>query len=128
MSKISYKTVDTHTATIYCGFKIRGASQTKLPGELYGEALDLCQEYCDRVGLCVSIKETNFIYTKGYETGVEIGLINYPRFGFTQTQLRITTLDLAEVVLKYFKQCRVTVVFDDETVMLTNDDLVDAQS
>lgn len=38
-----------------------------------------CREYC-LIGLCVTVTPTLFIYTAGEEFGVEIGLLNYPRF------------------------------------------------
>ena len=43
-------------------------------------AEQICREYCFNVGLCVTIEKTKFIYTGGEETGVIVGLINYPRF------------------------------------------------
>lgn len=39
-----------------------------------------CRAYCKKVGLCVTVAPTKFIYTGGEETGVEVGLANYPRF------------------------------------------------
>lgn len=41
---------------------------------------NVCRAYCLEIGLCVTVKEVLFIYTGGEEYGVEIGLINYPRF------------------------------------------------
>lgn len=40
---------------------------------------NICREYVMR-GACVTVTPTNYIYTMGEESGVEIGLINYPRF------------------------------------------------
>lgn len=40
----------------------------------------VCRQYCFEVGLCVTVTPTTFIYTGGEEYGIEIGLINYPRF------------------------------------------------
>lgn len=40
----------------------------------------ICQTYCDAVGLCVTITPTKYVYKNGCEDGVTIGLINYPRF------------------------------------------------
>ena len=40
---------------------------------------DICQEYVE-CGLCVTVNDVQFIYTGGKESGVQIGLINYPRF------------------------------------------------
>jgi len=40
----------------------------------------VCSEYCSKVGLCVTVTTTNYIYKNGQELGARIGLINYPRF------------------------------------------------
>lgn len=55
-----------------------------------------CREYC-MMGLCVTIKEVLFIYTGGEEYGVEIGLINYPRFPDTKENIYAKTIKLAEI-------------------------------
>lgn len=54
----------------------------------------ICREYC-MVGLCVTIKEVLFIYTGGEEYGVEIGLINYPRFPDTKENILAKAIKLA---------------------------------
>lgn len=55
-----------------------------------------CREYCLKVGLCVTVTPTLFIYTGGEEYGVEIGLLNYPRFPATQKALLKTATALAD--------------------------------
>lgn len=48
-----------------------------------GDARDaerVCRAYCGEVGLCVTVAQTNYIYTGGSQAGVVVGLINYPRF------------------------------------------------
>ena len=42
-----------------------------------GVAEKVCREYCFDVGLCVTVKPVNYIFTGGTETGVQIGLIQY---------------------------------------------------
>lgn len=54
-----------------------------------------CREYCLTVGLCVTVTPTLFIYTGGEEYGVEIGLLNYPRFPTNQKALLKTATELA---------------------------------
>ena len=60
----------------------------------------ICREYCKEVGLCVTVTPTLFIYTGGEETGVEVGLRNYPRFPTNSTKLMGTASALAEKLLK----------------------------
>ena len=47
------------------------------------QAETTCLEYCDVVGLCVTVTETTYCYTGGEEAGVIVGLIHYPRFPST---------------------------------------------
>jgi hypothetical protein len=56
---------------------------------------NVCREYCKQVGLCVTVSETLFIYTGGEEYGVEIGLLNYPRFPDTDDSIFGRALELA---------------------------------
>ena len=56
----------------------------------------VCREYCYRIGLCVTINPTLFIYTGGEEYGVEIGLINYPRFPDSEKGIMAKAVDLAD--------------------------------
>ncbi len=71
------KTEPTFTCTLYVGFTVRDTDQRDWRLK---EAEDICQEYCDEVGLCVTTTRTNYIYTNGSEPGVAVGFINYPRF------------------------------------------------
>jgi ferredoxin len=57
---------------------------------------NVCREYCLGVGLCVTVTPTLFIYTGGEEYGVEIGLINYPRFPDTKDGVLRKATGLAE--------------------------------
>jgi len=39
-----------------------------------------CEEYCNEVGLCVTVTPTTYVFTGGQEEGFIVGLINYARF------------------------------------------------
>lgn len=54
-----------------------------------------CRKYCLTEGLCVTVSPTLFIYTGGEEFGVEIGLLNYPRFPSSKEGLMATAKELA---------------------------------
>lgn len=112
------KTVQTYTATIYVGFHNKDAQVT----HTIDIAERCCQEYCDEVGLCVSITPTSFIYSYGGEPGCAVGLIHYPRFPCTDPQgvIRRHALTLAARLRDLYGQWRVSVVFPDETVMLSD--------
>jgi hypothetical protein len=112
------RTVDTFIATIYVGAKegYQGIIHT------YNEAKKLCEDYCDDNGLCITLTNTEFIYTDSNEIGFIIGLINYPRFPFTPEQLTIKAIAIAKLFKKEFKQFRVSIVCSDKTYMLEDDD------
>ena len=46
----------------------------------YTVATLACRDFCDEVGLCVTVSPTRYVYTGGEEDGVVVGFINYPRF------------------------------------------------
>lgn len=112
--------VPTFWATIFVGIK-----NTKTE-EVYSIDIvrKLCSEYVNKVGLCVTVTETEYIYSndhgEGYagEPGVMVGLINYPRFPAGSHKIREQALELARILKDALEQHRVSVLFPDETVML----------
>ena len=80
------KTARAYTATLF------------VTGEGVVEA---CQEFCNDVGLCVSIKENLYVFTGGSEKGYEITLINYPRFPKTPDDIWKTAEKLAVYLMTY---------------------------
>jgi hypothetical protein len=93
----------TYTATIFIAGDLAIAKQ-------------VCREFCMRVGLCVTIEPTTYIYTGGEETGVRIGLINYPRFPAEPQQVKRKALELAHILLSRLCQHSFTVLTPDETL------------
>jgi len=110
------KSVPTFTADIYCGSRVEYSEEMLSAGVLEEAAT----EYCNRVGLCVTITELEFIYTGGREYGFKIGLINYPRFESMPADIKKQALELAEILRIIMQQKRVSIVFPDETIMLTD--------
>jgi len=72
------------------------------------EAIDVCSKFVDELGLCVTVTPTNYVYSGGYEPGIIVGLINYPRYPKTKDVLNRYGVDLAEKLMKHFKQNRCT--------------------
>lgn len=81
-------------------------------------ATEACREFCLE-GLCVSITEADFVFTGGMESGVRVGLINYPRFPATRTQLQETGQRLGRFLIERLHQSSCTVVSDLDTVFLS---------
>ena len=115
---MSYKldSVPTFTATIYVGLDDEAHTG---PAILREAAFAAIHHYCDGIGLCVSITDTNFIYTNGGEPGLIVGLINYPRFPSTKDMIRGRAIDLAEILLNTCVQRRISIVLPNETIMLS---------
>lgn len=77
------KTIETFWANIY------------IAGDLV-QAKQICREFCQEIGLCVTVTETTFIYTGGEELGICIGLLNYPKFPSTPETITDEAMKLAE--------------------------------
>jgi hypothetical protein len=108
--------VPTYIATIYVGLKYQYDGDV-MPFE---EAERVIQEWVDKIGMCVTVTRTNYIYTKGNEPGLIIGFINYPRFPSTPEEIQFKALDLAQILLKEYKQMQLSIVFPEETIMISN--------
>jgi len=108
------KSVETYQATIYLGLTEGYGKVTHTSCEVKA----LCQEYCNRVGLCITLTELDFIYKGGCEFGAAIGFINYPRFPSTPEDIKANALALAKELKQKMGQIRVSVVCSDETIML----------
>jgi hypothetical protein len=108
------ETTKTYTAKIYIG-TLPGYEGEEYP---LTKIEQICQEYCNKVKLGLTITPTKFIYVDGNENGAIIGLINYPRFPSTPPQIRVHAITLAEKLKEQLKQNRVSIVFPDQTIML----------
>jgi hypothetical protein len=112
--------VPTFTATIYVGLK---NAETKNYDVYPFQAKKICQDECDK-GWCLTFEKTEYLYKNGSEEGIKVGIIQYPRFPYEIEEIKNRTLELAKNLLLGLNQCRVTVVFPDETIMLSNEDLI----
>lgn len=101
--------VPTYTATIY------------VAGNVW-EAETICRDYCDEVGFCVNVSETNYLYTGGEEAGVAVGLINYARFPATPDAIFAHAEALALRLLDGLHQDSFSIVATDKTVFVSRRD------
>jgi hypothetical protein len=81
-------------------------------------AEDICQEYCNKLGMCVTVENLEFIYTNGRERGVRVGIINYPRFPKTKEEIIKIALVLGNQLKEAFSQYRVSVLTPESTYMI----------
>ncbi len=81
----------------------------------YEQAKNICREWCMRVGACVTVEPTTYIYTGGEESGVRVGFINYPRFPESEENLRSRACDLASLLMEGLYQHSYSIVGPWET-------------
>lgn len=98
--------VPTFTARVYVAGDRAVAEQT-------------CREFCFGVGLCVTVEPTRFVYTGGEESGVAVGLVNYPRFPSDPEELREKAKRLAVSLMERCCQWSALVVCPDRTEWIT---------
>jgi hypothetical protein len=111
---MSVKIVDTFIATIYVGFRDHYTKDICYYQEIY----NYIQDYVDEVGLCVTVTKTEYVYTRGNEPGIIVGLINYSRFPSHQVDIEQHAITLGEKLRIKCKQMKVTIVMPDKTIML----------
>jgi hypothetical protein len=95
----------TYTAAIYIAGDLNGARAA-------------CRDFC-MTGLCVTIEPVEFIYTGGSETGVRVGLINYPRFPAEPDAIWAKAEALADRLMNDLCQHSYSIVATDKTVWKT---------
>lgn len=108
------ETAKTYTAQIFVGLR-HGYTNTIANLDV---VRDICRDYVNQVGLCVTLTPTEFIYTDGGEPGAIVGLINYPRFPSTPEAIDAHATELARLMKESLHQNRVSIVGTRETVMI----------
>lgn len=111
---------EAYNCQIWLGLKNIKTGITKSLQDVY----DFIEDHCYNVGECLTITPTRFIYTKGFEDGVIIGFINYPRFPKDKSVIESNAINLATKLMFKMEQCRVSITTPDRTYMLTNNELV----
>lgn len=81
----------------------------------------ICSNFVNQNKDCVTITPTEFWYVDGWEPGVIVGFINYPRFPRTPDVLIKQALTLGEILRRELKQNRISVVTPDFTYLLDDE-------
>jgi len=118
MNEITSHSVVTYWARIFLGCR-RGYSGTIVPRR---DVMRVVDQYCDEVGLCVTVTKTAFRYSGGEEPGMIIELINYPRSPRESHEILKTACDLAKKLKIRFDQNRISVMTPDATIMFGEKD------
>jgi hypothetical protein len=82
----------------------------------YPVAEKILKKYCDEVGFCVTLKMVEYIYKGGTEHGIQVGLINYPRFPSDPATLTAKAIEIAELLREGMKQESFSVETPVETI------------
>lgn len=115
---LSMEEVETFWATIYVGFRVGSLDEPERKYYTTNDVWKICSEYCDRVGLCVTITPTEYVYKGGSEKGAAIGLINYPRFPKMPKEIEDQAITLAGILREKLDQFKVSIVIPHKTVMI----------
>lgn len=79
------------------------------------DAQRICRQFCNDVGLCVTVTPTTYIYTGGAEAGVIVGCINYPRFPDDNDAILGKAFDLAHRLMSGLFQHSFSIETPDKT-------------
>jgi len=115
------KITNTYEAKLYIGLKEGYEGWVRDITEIE----TVCQQYCNDIGLGVTITPTKFVYTGGNENGAIIGLINYPRFPKEPEEITQHMANIAAILIPKLKQHRATIVCTDKTIMIEKEDIED---
>jgi len=81
----------------------------------------ICDEWVSEIKDCITITPTEFRYVDGFEKGVIVGYIQYPRFERTEVDIKSRAIRLGERLMLGLNQYRVTITTPDESIMLSNE-------
>lgn len=108
------KEVVTCQITVYVGLR---EGYTNIVHEL-SEVEDICQQYCTKIGLCVTVTPTSYIYSHGKEPGAIIGFIDYPRPSAHKKDILHHALLLADQLKDDLNQLKVSVIWGPKTFII----------
>jgi len=83
---------------------------------------NIAQDYCFKIGQCVTITPTTYVYTGGREEGAEIGFINYPRFPEKEEIIWDQAMELTSKLINETFQLSATVMTPNITSFISRKD------
>lgn len=112
-NKINKIETDSYNVQIWIGTR-EGYSKKY---HTYKEVQAIVDEIVNE-GYCLSITKTEFRYLNGFEPGIIIGLIKYPRFPKTNEEILEKAIEIAKIFKEKFQQERITITAPDKTIMI----------
>tara|TARA_R110000851_G_scaffold139486_1_gene276511 strand:+ start:199 stop:552 length:354 start_codon:yes stop_codon:yes gene_type:complete len=83
----------------------------------------ICDEFVNEFKDCVTVTPTEFRYVDGFEKGVIVGYISYPRFPRPDEGIKARAIVLGEKLMIGLNQYRVTITTPTESIMLENENV-----
>lgn len=83
----------------------------------------ICDNWVNEIKDCVTITPTEFRYVDGFEKGVVVGYIQYPRFERSEEDIKARSIKLGEKLMIELNQYRVTITTPYESIMLENENV-----
>lgn len=83
----------------------------------------ICDNWVNEIKDCVTITPTEFRYVDGFEKGVVVGYIQYPRFKRSEEGIKARAIKLGEKLMIELNQFRVTITTPYESIMLENENV-----
>ena len=115
---------ETYKVSVYMGLQ-EGYDGTQ---HHWKEAVRWIRTYVDEVGLGVTVTPTEFVYTDGNESGVIVGLIQYPRFPKPQSEIDEHAVKIAKLLMEAFSQERCTIETPTVSYLLEREENVDTET
>lgn len=86
----------------------------------YARAVQACREFCMGMPLCVTVTPTDYVYVGGMESGVRVGLMNYPRFPESLPEISAKAEALAEFLRVALCQSSYSIEHPHETAWVSH--------
>lgn len=104
--------MNKQTKTVRCKIYMAGDFQI---------AKNVIRKWTAKIGQCVTLTATEYIYTYGCEQGFIIGFINYPRFPSNETKTLQRAKMLGKFLMKECSQCSYTIECNNQTIYFKNE-------
>ena len=112
------KIVDSFNVQIWVGLRV-GYSDVIYTLDDVRKIVD---DWCNITKQCVTITPTEYRYVNGFDDGVIIGFINYPRFPNTTDGILSRAMELGELLRVGLQQNRISIASPTQTYMLGDED------
>lgn len=116
-----YKSLPTFRAEIFLGLResyYHPNSNLRSIIHSIKEVEDICQSFINDIKWAVTVTPTKFIYVDGQEEGCIVGIIQYPRFPLSETEILSRTFKLAKLLKEKMNQERCSVVCTDKSYLI----------